>query len=50
MTVKELTDKLNKFPMDAKIRITTGELFLEKDVRITADLNEDGTVLDMEIF
>lgn len=50
MTVNELIEKPNKFPQGAVIQVTTGELFMERDIRVTAGLEEEGTVLDMEIF
>lgn len=50
MTVNELIETLNKFPAGAVIQVTTGQLFMEREIRVTAGLEEEGTVLDVEIF
>lgn len=50
MTVNELIEMLNKFPQDAVIQVTTSQLFMEREIIVTAGLEEEGTVLDVEIF
>lgn len=50
MTVNELIETLNKFPQDAVIQVTTGQLFMDREIRVTAGLEEEGTVLDVELF